>query len=644
MNKDRNIQKIGLVNLVIMLIVPLVGAFVAQMTGSLTGLATAIFFGLGTLICAVTVFQMRLESREEAERLQFDELSARPDSSNLFQGDGEESLDAKRSRVQFERFFVPAFTSLLVILMGLGAWLLKGSIDKAVPLSGGTEFMALGFYALLFLTLFLLGKYSTTLSLLENQRLLRPGGSYMMLGALLSLASAAAQAASALKMGNVDRYVGLFLLGVLVFVAIELIIGLIFEIYRPRMKGQRARLLYESRLVGLLGQPGGIISTVSQALDYQFGFKVSDTWFYKFLERAFVWIVLLQLGVLFIFSMFVIIRPHEQALLERAGSPVGEVLEPGFHFKAPWPLDKIYRYSPKELQKISVGFVPNDEEHEERVLLWTKSHAEEEFHMLVANADMSDGIDSESGEQVKRVPVNLLTVSIPVHFVIKDLKAWAYNHVDGANLLEKIAYRETVRKFVNVDVQDVMSSGRAATSQSLKKMIQARADEFELGVQILFVGLQDVHPPMGEGDEGGVAAAYEGINSALQARETEYSYAMEHRYRVIPQAHAEAKITMENAKAYHFEVMAEAASLAARFTNQMAAYKASPNVFKERAHLKTVARAMSKTRKYVVAAGNTDDTIVLNLEEKFDNALLEIDVKTPDELKAEKEAKLKNKK
>ena len=69
-----------------------------------------------------------------------------------------------------------------------------------------------------------------------------------------------------------------------------------FEIYRPRMKGQVAHLLYDSRLVGLLGQPGGIFSTVAQAIDYQFGFKVSDTWFYRFLEKAMVWIVLLQLG------------------------------------------------------------------------------------------------------------------------------------------------------------------------------------------------------------------------------------------------------------------------------------------------------------------------------------------------------------
>ncbi len=641
MNKERNIQKIGLINLVIMLIVPLVGAFVSQMTGSMTGLAAAIFFGIGTLVCAVTVFQMRLESREEAERLEFEELKSRPDATNLFQTDGEDSLDAKRSREQFERFFIPSFTTILVILMGGAAWFLNNAIQKAEVINGGTAIIALGFYAMLFLTLFLLGKYSTTLALLEGQRLLRPGGSYMMLGALLSMASAAVEAAVSLKFGKVDLIVSRVLLGVLIFVAIELSIGLIFEIYRPRIRGQRARLLYESRLVGLLGQPGGIISTVSQALDYQFGFKVSETWFYKAMEKAFVWIVLLQLGALFVSSMFVIVRPHEQALLERSGSPVGGVLTPGFHLKAPWPIDKVYRYNPKELQKINVGFVPPEDEQSQRVLLWTKQHNEEEFHMLVANADMTEDLDSESGEKVKRVPVNLLTVSIPVHFVIEDLEQWVYNHSDGPKLLEEIAYRETVRRLVNVDIQSVMAEGRAATADDLKNRIQKKADDAKMGIRVVFVGLQDVHPPMGGGEDGGVAAAYEGVNNASQGKETRALQAMEYRHTLVPGAHAEAKQTLENAEAYKYRVMAEAASLAAQFTNQMAAYKAAPNVFKERAHLKTVSKAMSKTRKYVITAGNTEDSVVLNLEEKIDQGLLGIDVKTPEEEKAERE---KNKK
>ena len=78
--------------------------------------------------------------------------------------------------------------------------------------------------------------------------------------------------------------------------AVETLVQLVLEIYRPRVKGKVERPLYESRLVGLLGQPEGLITTAAQALDYQFGFKVSETWFYRFFERALGWLLLLQVG------------------------------------------------------------------------------------------------------------------------------------------------------------------------------------------------------------------------------------------------------------------------------------------------------------------------------------------------------------
>ena len=55
------------------------------------------------------------------------------------------------------------------------------------------------------------------------------------------------------------------------------------------MKGRITRALYDSRLVGVLAQPEGLVATAAQTLDYQFGFKVSETWFYQFLQRSIAW-------------------------------------------------------------------------------------------------------------------------------------------------------------------------------------------------------------------------------------------------------------------------------------------------------------------------------------------------------------------
>ena len=138
------------------------------------------------------------------------------------------------------------------------------------------------------------------------------------------------------------------------------------EVYRVRVRGGETRLLYESRLVGLFGQPEAIITTAAHALDYQFGFKVSETWFYRFLEKALGWLILAQLAILVLSTCFVVIEPGDEALLERFGRPMGEngVIGPGLHFKLPWPIDQTIVYHTEQMQTFIVGAEPEDAQHD----------------------------------------------------------------------------------------------------------------------------------------------------------------------------------------------------------------------------------------------------------------------------------------
>src|SRR5581483_1741504 len=112
---------------------------------------------------------------------------------------------------------------------------------------------------------------------LEGQQLLRPGASYLLLGAYLIGLATASLAAAEFGFPRVDHYVARALCVILTLVAVETVLNLILEIYRPRTRGEQARVLYDSRLIGMLSQPESLITTAAQALDYQFGFKVSET-------------------------------------------------------------------------------------------------------------------------------------------------------------------------------------------------------------------------------------------------------------------------------------------------------------------------------------------------------------------------------
>jgi len=621
---ERNIRKIGLVNLVVLLLVCISAAFLAFYAKALSGQVAIIYLGLGVLVIALSYFQMRLEESERLEKMEFDELNKSKGSSSLFNVTDAELFPAQRSREQFESFFVPGFTVLLLLLQGGAIYWLWTWLRTATPAPMVQPAVAMSLYGLFALVLFLLGKYSSSLVRHSDARLLRPGASYLLLGAYICFVVTASLAAVQLGFGNFDLYAARVLGCVLALAALETLVNLILEIYRPRVKGKVSRPLYESRLVGLLAQPEGLITTAAQALDYQFGFKVSETWFYRFLEKALAWLILLQFGILWLSTTVVFISTGEQGLIERFGRRLDNqaVLEPGLHFKLPWPIDHVHRHRTHEVQTLNIGFVPDPEKEKETTVVWTIPHYKEEFNLLVASrgsiSPSTTNAPAESG-----APVDLLTVSIPMQYQINDLPAWAYYHTDAGQMLEKAATREVVRYLVGVDLFDIMSSGREKASRELQKRIQDRANELKLGVNIIFVGLQDIHPPVK------VAKKFEEVNGARQEAEASVRAAEGYAAKTTNLAQAEGLRRIRAAEAYAYRKVAEAHARAAQFTNQLAAYRASPDVFMERAYLQALERSATNSRKYILAVTNAQESIQLDLQDKIRPDLLDVPAPTP---------------
>jgi regulator of protease activity HflC (stomatin/prohibitin superfamily) len=622
---ERSVQKNGLINLLALLAVGVAALAVARYANSLAGQAGSLFLGIGVLVAAVSWFQMRLEDRERLEKLELDELVKTHSGSALFEARDAEVFPAQRSREQFERFFVPAFTVLLLALQAGGGYLLwrwlarsTTSLVVAQPITG------LALFGLFALVLFLLGRFSATIALLERRRLLRPGASYLLFNAFLCLVVSMGMVGVWAGFPKADFYVARVLCGLLGLVAVETLVQLVLEVYRPRVKGKVERPLYESRLVGLLGQPEGLITTAAQALDYQFGFKVSETWFYRFFERALGWLLLLQLGVLLLSTCFAFIETGEQALLEHKGQPVAgrSPLGPGLHLKWPWPIDKVYRFRTEQLQTFHVGFAEEPNQERERYVLWSQGHRNETNFLVANRLQLSQGITNEASGR-RTPPVSLLTVSVPVQFQITNLVAWAYNNEDAQGLLEDVGTREVVRYLVGVDMGEIMSNGREQAAQALRDRIQSAANEYKLGAQIVAVGLGDLHPPVK------VAAEYEKVVAATQTKQAKILAARADDIRTNALAAAQAITITNRASAEALAREVGALAQAALFTNQIPAFETAPSVYAERSYLQTLTRATANARKYVLLTTNTYDVLQFDLQESVARSLLDLKVPAP---------------
>jgi membrane protease subunit HflK len=421
---------------------------------------------------------------------------------------------------------------------------------------------------------------------------------------------------------NADVVVAYIFCAVLALIGAETVINLLLEMYRPRVRGKVGRPLYESRLVGLLAHPEGLITTAAQALDYQFGFKVSETWFYRlFVEKALAWLVLLQLVALLVSTMFIIIEPGEQGLLERYGKPVAErtLLNPGLHVVFPWPVDKVRRFRTEQIQSFEIGTL-EESAKETGAVLWTVAHNTTETNFLVANRVRwtTTTETNAAGEVTSRQPppISLITGTIPVQFQVKNLIDWEYNNEDSPSLLEDLAYREVVRFLAAVDMNEIMSSGRAAGAELLRKRIQEAADARGLGARVLLVGLQDLHPPVK------VAPDYEKVIGAIHTKEARILGAKADQIKTNALAEAQATNVINVASADAVRTEIGSAARALLFTNQMAAYNADPAVYAQRLYLRTFVNSTAGARKYVLLTTNTHDVMQFDLQDRIRSDIL----------------------
>jgi modulator of FtsH protease HflK len=315
-------------------------------------------------------------------------------------------------------------------------------------------------------------------------------------------------------------------------------------------------------------------------------------------------------------TCFIFIDPGEEALLERWGKPSasGDILKPGLHLKMPWPIDKVYRFQTDKIQSFRVGMAA-DKDHG-NVVTWNVKHEDEPLNLMVASRQ---GTAVGDTNVTGGVPIDLLTVGIPVQYQISDVRAYAYNHIDSGALLERIAMREVVRYLVGVDLFDILSKGKAKAGIDLQAAIQKEADSRKLGVRIVFVGLEDIHPPQK------VAVAFENVVGARQEAEARLREAEGYAIRTVELARGEAARIVAEADGSRLQKVATAQGRAERFKQQVLAYQAAPRVYETRAKMQIIQNS-TNVRFIVKTATNRQDLFQIDLEEKITPDITDIPI------------------
>ncbi len=600
------------------------------------------------LAAVVSAGRLRLARRQAEEALESVEHGRVHAGTELFdEGDDAVKLAARASE-HYVKYLVPAFTVLLGVALVASGVVVWSKWNSALTLPVAERPLP---YASMAFTFFLAavisGSYFVGVSRERDCRWIRPCGALMFLNGLLFLLAGIALVGEGVldSPATVDPRFAKVAMGLLIVLGAELITNFIIEFYRPRSPGEEERPLYESRLLALFTEPGGLARNVAASLDYQFGFQVSEVWFYRFLERTVVPFAIVMAAALWLQTCLIVVNTEENGIRERFGRVVSrEPLTPGLHFKLPAPLARIYKFPVERVQEIPIGYIPEghegegEDEHAEeldpemgemqgdptgRVVVWTKTHHKKEFDFVVASAPTYTMDEGETGiESTEPLPVSVyfLSASIPLYFKVSNLYDYAYGHRDALATLKRVATREVVRYLANVDFFDILTTGRARSSGILQRRIQDAADELKLGVQVVFIGLQGLHPPVKVGE------AFDEVVAAMEERDEKVMNAEQYAIETVLGAHAEKVGVLSDAAAYRNGRVRVSGAEAERFDKQLAAFDAAPKLFVLRSFLDVLEREGMLVRKFVVGTKEGTEVYEIDLQKKLRPDLRDLDL------------------
>lgn len=382
-----------------------------------------------------------------------------------------------------------------------------------------------------------------------------------------------------------------------------------------RQPGAERHPLWDENLAaGFFAEPATWWVRLCETLDYQFGFSVSKTWAFAMAARAALPFFLFVAMLLYFSSAFVVLGPEESAVLERFGRPVKNDagLTPGFHIVWPWPIETARRFPVKRIQTLSVGVHLEPGEEHPRVILWDVPHYSLEEYVLVAGRS-----DSNLEEAGRAVPANFLVVNIPVEYMVTNLYQYLYVHADPAGVLSRIASRAVTFDAAGKDLFDFFGQGQLATATALTKAIQTEADHLQLGIRVMFVGLQSVHPPVP------VASAFQQVVGAVEEREADILVAHGYSRRLVPLAQAGAGKRLFSAQAESHRRVVAAAAEADLFRARVKSDAVAPLMFRSRILLDSLADGLGRARKILVAVEPGREVVSLNLESRLSRDLFD---------------------
>lgn len=281
--------------------------------------------------------------------------------------------------------------------------------------------------------------------------------------------------------------------------------------------------------------------------------------------------LLILLGVILVTSMVFTIEPEEVGVVLRFGRYV-RTSPPGLNFKLPAPIERVYKVPVQRQLKDEFGFRTEDAGVRTQ---YSRGGYESESSMLTGDLNVS--VVEWIAQYRVRDPYKFLFKVRNVRKTFRDMNEAVIRAVVGDR-----------------SVSEVLTTGRQEIEDEVKIHLQELCDQYETGIVVDQIVLQDVNPP------DPVKPSFNEVNQSEQERERLINEAQSEYNKVVPRAEGEARQAIQQAEGYALDRVNRAQGDASRFNSMFAEYRKAPEVTRTRIYLETMNKILPRAGRKVV--------------------------------------------
>ena len=286
------------------------------------------------------------------------------------------------------------------------------------------------------------------------------------------------------------------------------------------------------------------------------------------------------LALTLVFTSFYQIDPEEVGVVLRFGAFQRET-QPGLHLKLPFGIETVYA-------------VP------------VQRQLNQEFGFRTLESGVRSRFESRPEESVMLTgDLNVAVVEWVVQYRIVDPYRYLFKVRNVDETFRDMS--EAVMRQVVGDrtVNEVITVGRQDIAKVAEESLQALSEQYEMGVEVDQVVLQDVTPPER------VRPAFNEVNQAQQERARLINEAQSDYNKEVPRARGEAEQTILQAEGYAVDRVNRAEGEANKFNQVYATYSKAPEVTRRRLYLETLGNVLPKAGRRVVVSEDVSGLLPL---------------------------------